>query len=245
MFYWLTGSIALLFTILVMIYCLSRYKNLLSPSVELTAMYSISLFCFCLYANTWKTDLYIKTIIVIVIGVICFVLGEAGSNKIRLKLTGIKSSENKAALLEIPKVTFLILTIISLVTLVLYFRYSYDYSVAAGNKYGYAYMLTYIYYGKYNLTGMPDEPTYITMGRVVSQVFSMYSFYVLANNTIIKRFKARYLVYVIPILIYILQASLSGGRTQYFRLLIQLMIISLSIYSVNGSKERKFEFGVG
>lgn len=239
MFYWLTGSIALLFTILVMIYCLSRYKNLLSPSVELTAMYSISLFCFCLYANTWKTDLYIKTIIVIVIGVICFVLGEAGSNKIRLKLTGIKSSENKAALLEIPKVTFLILTIISLVTLVLYFRYSYDYSVAAGNKYGYAYMLTYIYYGKYNLTGMPDEPTYITMGRVVSQVFSMYSFYVLANNTIIKRFKARYLVYVIPILIYILQASLSGGRTQYFRLLIQLMIISLSTYSLNGSKRLK------
>ena len=100
-------------------------------------------------------------------------------------------------------------------------------------------MLTYIYYGKYNLTGLPEEPVYITLGRVITQVFAMYSFYVLANNTIIKKFRAKYLVYIIPIVIYVIQASLSGGRTQYFRLLIQMMVIALSIYSLSGSNRLK------
>lgn len=239
MLYWLSGSIALIITLLIMMYCLLKYKNLLSPSVELSAMYCVSLFCFCLYANTWETDLYIKTIFVITVGIVCFVLGEMCSNKIRIIKNISNRLEIQISLLEIGKIPFFILTVASIVTLVLYFRYSYDYSVAAGNKYGYVYMLTYIYYGKYNLTGLPEEPVYITLGRVITQVFAMYSFYVLANNTIIKKFRAKYLVYIIPIVIYVIQASLSGGRTQYFRLLIQMMVIALSIYSLSGSNRLK------
>ena len=226
----------LLFLITMFIVSYIFFDGLLSPTVQLVGMFVIGMFSYVVVSPNWSSDISIKTFFVITVSLICFTLGEGVSK--RVKMRGKKSSGSdlidykslNVFNYRIKPFWFLVLTALSAVVLVWNFKYTMQLSIAAGNVYGIEYMINFAYYAKTQLTGMPEEPQLLTFGLVLSKVFAFYCIFVLISNIKSKIFlKHLNWMCVLPIILYICQALLAGGRTQLLRFAIQFIVMFLFI----------------
>lgn len=242
----------LLFVLLVLLFFFNYKINggIYSPAVQLCGMYMISCLSFMINASNWHADLLLQTILSIIWAILCFSLGEYVLSSIKIKkihlnwkwLNSIKISECIKGNVYIPKKVFIILSVISFITFVLHFDYTRCLALAAGNKYGLSQMINFAYYAKYNLEGMPDESFFVTLGLVCSHVFACISLLVYTLKAINREYKGKNLIYLIPVLLYIAQVVLNGGRTAFLRIIIFEILLTLSLlYFKSGSFELNFK----
>jgi len=225
----------LLFLILVMLFFTTYYyfSGLISPSVQLIGMFLVGCFCYIMFSQTWEADLSFNTIFVVSSTLIMFSLGEAVSKRTKIidisfgkrnRYVCIDCDTIRNNIFIIKNCYFIVLTILSAVILYFYYKYTMKLSAAAGNIYGFSRMINFAYNAKNNLSDMPDEPSYVTLGLVISRCFAYYCIFITTFNAIVKHRKLGNLKYFIPIMLYLAQALLASGRTQLLRFCIHYLI---------------------
>ncbi len=246
----------LLFSVFIIIIFLFAYNYLdgfLSPTVQISGMFFIGAISFLLYSNYWNTDLSISTFSVLCVGIFLFFIGEVLATLFHFKRINCSFVRPQAELLNeefltekhyyIDSRNYFFLLSISILALVLHYKYTLQLSIAAGNTSSdFSRMINMAYYAKYNLDNIPHEPFYTTIGLVIGHCFALYCLFILCLTSIRKTWSFASIIYIIPVIIYILQIMLNGGRTSFLRIIIFTMLCYIYLYqrcSINRSQQWK------
>lgn len=242
------GAIILLFLLFFLLIISYRYlrRNLLSPSLQMIVMFMVGTLSYVFASQAWRTRLSFETVVVIFSALLFFVLGEFLSNK--TKTNSFSLFKRKVTITKIFKedtriyikpIVFLLFLGIGVLTVIGSFKYAYTLSVYAGNKYGISYMLNFVYYAKYNLKDIPQEPQYVTFGAVITECFATISLFVFFANNKIKLRKR--VIYLAPLLLHAGVSCLNSGRTWILRVLITIFTLYLYFVLLRNGKKNVFK----
>ena len=227
----------LLFLVIILI--IVKYNNIspyaLSPDIIVWGVFAFSLIVACLNYSFWG-DISTLTFFVILLSLVCFSLGAL----IARRKNGKQRYQFEPAqnICISKKVTTLISLFMLLVT---YLDYQDTVKIAGENGLPFFALIALARNNLYLEDTSMNHSVILYHGLYMSKAISLiYVYVILYQKTIIKK-RISYLVFV-PIILYIVQAFLSTGRTDFIYLIYSVLIV---FYMLAKSKQKwipKHEF---
>lgn len=239
----------LMLVLLIGVYCLfsifeAKY-DVISPGFLCGIMFMVSCIFLILYVEEWNIHIGLRTIGIILIGLLMFWGGEYWANKNSIYTKTIGKKKKKAKLNYIEVNVWILISIILMMVLatVLYYRelveFAYENGYTEGSK---DTMLFYVRRATVlkgiSISSRGYEGLYVSLISTMSFAWAYISLYILIYNYILFRYKKNCLYYIIICLIYILQTVLSGGRTG----LIYFCVIALVMFIIINDKKHGVSF---
>ncbi|MCA1033481.1 oligosaccharide repeat unit polymerase [Bacillus infantis] len=249
--------IYLLILFLIIILIISYFttgKDLLSPWVISCCMFLLSALFVIPNIESWNVQLSAITILVIGLGLFSFGFGELFVRKLYQKrLLNRKKTQflnkhdnNERKPINIHTSILLFFIIFMLIVTYFYYKQVLDFAYAAG--FTVSSDLPMLRYARIATT--TDIAESVSTNKLLGQaVIISYSYaylmiYVVLYNTIFLKYRKRLILYAIPIVIYLIQVVLTGGRTQFIYLVSSLFLISVIFYQIkagwSNSKNSKY-----
>ncbi len=226
-----------------------RNRDILSPSLWACIMFALSIFVNILNADRWGSAYSLKAYGLIMLGLFMLFVGESFAKTFRIRKKrpryAVSALSRQAAYspIRINAITCAIIIIISLACLVIDVMLMNRIS-RSGNIFSELTSARSILASGEGSKGF--------LGRVVlatNRGISYYMIYVILYNMVLCRHKNR-IVYYIPIVLFLLQAILTTGRTVFIRIIVYtffiFVIFYISKYGTKGNKINKIVFiGIG
>lgn len=237
-------------TFIMFIFVLLYDKDLLSPSAMICESFLISLLVLSVNINEWSVNLSMKTIAIILIGNLVFVITSIVYQYMLKKKGNKKIVERKNKPIEIDNINFNILLIFSIIAAVVYVYYFYQ---SVGGFTNFTELSKAINYYRvsvsYDLGDAREIPTIVTQLIKVIKVFSLISIYIYINNhfynkqseiKVENKFR-----YIVPMLLFIPLSLLTGNRSELSTIIIAIVVMwnftSMRYgYKLNLKKIQKF-----
>ncbi len=223
-------NIYLLLVIILFLLILSYYasqKDIMAPSVLLTAGYLISCMS-CIYNNkNWGVNLHFFTCFLITLGIICFQIGDYLCQIIhRTKPLTVEELTSPIEI-KIPLITVIFFTLYSL--LVLYLTVREILTMTGGiqstlgktiGKYRYAYSYT-----DFRANTLNVQLLKVSKGAAYTFLYAFFNNIIATPKTIIKN-----ATYLFPIIIFAIITLIKGGRINAMMLLIDGLFLSYYVW---------------
>lgn len=217
-------------------------NDLLSPWVISCCMFILSAIFVIPNIASWQVNLSPTTIVVISLGLFSFGFGEMSVRILyRKQLLYNKlysqyiKQENKFRD-PINVHTSILLTSIIFMSLVTFFYYKQVLGLAYSVGYSPSSNLPMLRFARIatttNLVDSNLTNKFLGQCVIISFSYSYLMIYILSYNIIFCKFNKKYILYIIPILIYIIQVILTGGRTQFIYLVSSFFLISIILYQI-------------
>lgn len=222
--------------IIMLLAYITSSKELLSPTIILSSGYLISSFIAILNINDWG-DVSYYTYFVILMAIVSFYIGELIGSEILIKtniITKINKTPDKKVKFIITRKQVFIVSTFMLYIAYLYYRYTYNLSLIGGNPGGLLNMLSYARLVNVDNENFERIGFVLKYGHYFSRAYTYYIIYCIIHNHFTFYGKKTPIFQFIPVILYIVQAILTTGRTQIMYLVIyifMLMVINLKIRS--------------
>lgn len=220
----------------------------MSPWVISCCMFILSCLFIVPNVGNWNVDLSFKTVITICLGLLSFGFGEITVRRLyKTKLAYHDYKISRKSNEKIPAIpinihnAILILSIIFM-SIVTYFYYKQVLNIAYAAGYSPSSSLPMLRFARIATTSLDEFATNKILGQfvIISYSYTYLMLFVLLYNLIYTKFQKKYLLYIIPIIIYLIQIILTGGRTQFIYLVSSAFLISVILYRFkNGEKNDK------
>lgn len=223
-------------------YILSK-KELISPAFILSASYVFCMFISLLNFNSWG-DLSIKTVFVVLLGVLSFVLGCALTEKRTFSFNGKKNSSkitlNSSVSYDYDiKVGYLLLIVMLFVLLgvaILYFRYIMSNAFLAGSNGSVMGLFSYARSINADSENYQRMSMTLTLGVYIAKAYGYVTMYIILREYIYKPQnkipKLKRFFMIMSILIYLIITILSTGRTALMNYIVYTMIVACLFYKI-------------
>ncbi|MBU1145347.1 MAG: oligosaccharide repeat unit polymerase [Firmicutes bacterium] len=224
--------ILLLFVLLVIEFLLYiiNHKELLHPSIWFVSAFVFSTFIALINSKAWG-DISIFTVLVILLGVVSFLIGSISGTIIVSKLKAKKDLRKLSEYYvssSIKKSIVIIVILFMFIITIQYFVFIYNQSVLAGNPGGLNAMLSYVRSISRDSELFSEVNSFINYGLIISQAFGFIFAFICIKNSILSYKKFNF-VYLVPIIIYLVQAILTTGRTKMINFLVFMFFSTLVI----------------
>lgn len=237
---------------LVILLIISLYiskKDVFSPWTISISMFLVSSSIAALNIDLWG-DISSVTVIIIILGLIFFGLGEILTRSVLSKLLNSKKNSNKYSKertlfpIHVPGIIISIVLIFFIVTFILMFRETYQMSILAGNPQGVSTMM--IYARNAQVEGMSFS-NFVSLLYNLSFSISYYLCFVYLYNQII--FEKKSNVLLIPIFIFLIMSYLPTGRTLYINfiatnLMMYFLLLRIKQYGKNIRISKALVYGL-
>lgn len=211
-------------------------KNILAPAVLISVMSCVCT-CFCIINyDKWNLKTYSgKTLIVILLAVISFSFSSFFSSKIRLKIRERKQ-RNTVETYDVSNWFTIIISIVTSINAFVYYKEIYRIAFVAKSMYP---IKTYsmLWYVRNIDTGLRVNTIVSSLTDVGYVISNLYIFFLIYNVVSTKKIRP-YILYILPILIYVIQSLLFGGRTG----LLQMATVAIVSFYYVVAVKRKFKF---
>lgn len=197
------------------------------PSCLVSASYIISVLCAYINKDIWKYTYHMETIGVIAIGLFVFWIVNLIFFLNKKRVIGLKKSKDTLKKIEVNLYILAIVIIFQVITLIFYYKEivrivgSGDFSILMNS-----FRMKTSYGMGESVSGLVGQMAKISF--VCAQVFIL----VFVNNTIVGHVKRNFFN-ILPIMIYFVQALLTGGR---FNILV-LMCEGLCVFNILWKKK--------
>jgi len=241
----------ILFASFVILYLYFTYrvnnKNVFSFAMILGAISLVQVIGLAISTGTWQIEIDIRTVIIIAACLIAFLIGEQLAKHTRFRMSSHrKTNSNGFSYSEyvytIKPYVIGLMSVISLVTLVLTYRYDVSVLSRAGYSGNILNILTFIKSAYNKFDTKLDTGTILTMLQIVDKAFAYICFYSFYNNRIVdKRYAKKKCL--IPCFIYLVRVLLlSITRTGLIRLLIAIIVLIAFAQFTNSRGKTDFKF---
>ncbi len=210
-------------------------QDLLSPWVISCLMFILSALFIVPNINAWNVEIGIFTIITIGVGLSSFGFGEMIVRKLSYKK--IQTSKIKPAKKEQLNIHYSVLIFfIIFMLIVTYFYYKQVLQLAYAAGYSPSSDLPMLRFARIATTSniMDTVETNKLLGQcvILSYSYAYLMVYILVHNTIFGKFRKSYILYILPIMIFLVQVILTGGRTQFIYLVGSFLLTFFIIYQI-------------
>jgi len=211
--------------------------DLLSPWVLLSLMFILSIVFIIPNIWNWEIDLSIYTILTITLGFFSFGFGEMNIRLISKQNSyDIKKNKNTKKWCPIIINKKILIFSIIIMTIVTYYYYQQvlRFAYAAGYDKGTAF--SFIRFAR--IATISEIKNTVSTNKLLGQfVILSYSYshlilYVLLYNIILCNFKKNIILHIFPIVIYLVQVILSGGRTGFLYIVSSSLIIGMILHQI-------------
>ena len=212
-------------------------EDLLAPATLQCILFGVCIFGALINIDYWGIDYQIKTMLIMMIGIVSFVLPSFlffGRNSKGLVVTNIKST------IELTNHTILwLLVIFDLVLTIFYFYQVYKVSIRGGNPYGILGASTYYRMYVASDSGAEGLSTLMNQFLKLGRGFGFVSVFIVCFNFQIKKNLRGDMPLILLILLFVLQ-SLIGGARGYILWLIGIGFTTCYVTNrkINGVKKR-------
>lgn len=238
-----------LLAILIVFFLIVLYfdKDFFSPSAIICESYILAVLCAIYNVDYWKINLSYKTMNIILIGVLSFILTSFFTlhTKIKRKYNDTKKSNETNDEFKINRNIFNIFVFLQIITALLYLYYVSKVSGGLKNFMSFEEMMNTYRESTYDDVNLLGIPFYVKQLVNISKVIASISAYSIII-TLLRRKKNKeknkiYITNIISIIAYTFTCLLSGGRYGMiiFFLSILLMWNSLSDLSFEGKKKMR------
>lgn len=234
----------IVFTIFLCFVVLIIDKDFFSPPAIICEVFIFSLFILSFNVNKWNVDLSFKTIVIIIVGNITFVITSLLCRKCILKHSGSNSISSGFKLIKLPKFNINILIIFSFFITIIYVIAFYK---SVGGFDSIETLSKAINYYRvsvsYNLGDAKSLPTLVVQLYKILKMFSLICIYIFINNLFY--YKSNGLKYkkdkkyILPIIMCLPLTLLTGNRTEFATMLIAVVII-YNFFSLKTYKKINF-----
>lgn len=198
-------------------------RDLLAPPVIMTGMFIIGSMFALLNSIEWEIDYSWKAYALIVTGIVAFDVPFFVHYQNSLRFQH-KSETCKTRIIHIEKWK-IILTILTDLLLLIVYCQSVNSLVRAG---GYSGANVQLYFR--NVTGYEGTESLNTVIKQLVKIIDVTAYiftFVFVNNVVTYKFKRKkYLVYLLPAVMFVLKAFLSGGRQDMLRIIAFFVIVT-------------------
>lgn len=206
-------------------------KDILSPWIISIFMFILTVGVAMVNIDYWKKDIGPYTIIVVLIALLSWGMGEIFGKKIISKKKNVYhdeksfSSINGGGPIKI-EFRFLLLSI-SFIMIVTFFYFDFIrvLALSAGNQSGLDGMLHYARNAQFDDSINSDQSFLLNMGITFSRVISYFFIYVFISNLVFSKFKISLMIYLLPAFINFGNILLSTGRTQFINMIAFSLIL--------------------
>jgi oligosaccharide repeat unit polymerase len=214
--------------------------DVLSPSIDICAVFVLSTFLLSLYRNTWNVIFYGTTYLYLIIAIISIIVTEVFIVMIfRLRKSKYYAQQN---LNNVPKTLetlnvnkFFVILIIAYDCFMTYFFYSQVARISnLGSDYSTSMISNYRYVTAYSDINLDETlmPTWINQGEKIVEVLAFILLYVFINNYLVKskkKFWKDNILLLFPIFIYIAETILTGGRITIIQIFAYCFILFVTL----------------
>ncbi|MEK4326636.1 O-antigen polymerase [Paenibacillus sp. FSL R7-0312] len=227
----------ILFVSLLILTCILLYLNdgdPLAPSSLSSEMFTLSTLVALLNQKKWGVEYSAYTIIVILTGLIAFSIGAffvkniIGKKKIvhQFKQENIYALNKKLIYIK-PNVVILILFFMIIITF-FHVKKTYEISLIMGNTGGFMTMLQYARIA-YIYTDISVGNILAILGFMVGGLGYIFVF-ILIYNFIYFGKKSLKMIYFLPVIVYIILATMGTGRTVFIRFMVAILTIAVLLW---------------
>ena len=217
-------------------------RNVLAPWVIICCMFTVSTFMAMLNAEYWDFTIDPITAVVILTALMAFGAGQLlvthfSEQRQRVVCGGRtcppppkdmrRRSKKTDTPIEIPVWQTLLVCLVVLLMLVFYFYKKYQLSLAAGNPGGFGDMLTYVRAGELNFLSVGKVANIFAL---VAQMAAYLFAYVFLHNLVYCGLRLRWLVLLIPLVLFVPFEVLSAARTGFIRDIVFLVVVLCVLY---------------
>ena len=235
--------IYVLFFALIIMACIAYVignRNILSPWVIACCMFLVSTVFAMLNINKWQFTLDPITVMVILGALVSLGAGETlvswlfQRRELKPHVVHARAGAVKSPLqpqrrpIVVPALAIVALLAVMCVLLLYYYRETYAFSLAGGNPGGTKLMLKYAREAQLSRAVTPGR-LYGHVG-ILSKAICYVFLYIFIYNLISFGFRLRWLMYLLPSLMYLPFAILSTGRTEFIYLTVGVMTIGCFLY---------------
>lgn len=206
-------------------------RDIFSPSVVLCIAYIVSILSACVNVNVWAINLHFNTFIVILIGTIIFFIVNVISMQIGKSIFHINKRKKVVTFdyITIQKFKTVAVCCLGIVVALLYYKAVKSIANNAGSFTDFSSMMN-LYRMSTSYSLEESVPTALNQMVKVSYTCSMIYMYVFINNSISldkHQYKERKdnLFNLLPVVIYSIQALLTGGRFDLLKMICFMVII--------------------
>ncbi|WP_342479453.1 O-antigen polymerase [Paenibacillus sp. FSL F4-0097] len=242
--------IFILISFLLLMFFLSYFitkRDLMSPWVISCCMFILSCLFIVPNVGNWNVDLSLKTLMTIGLGLLSFGLGEMTVRRLyktKLSYHYEISKKNNENMPREPINIHTVIIVLSIIfmSVVTFFYYKQVLNIAYSAGYSSSSNLPMLKFARIATTSLDELNTNKILGQfvIISYSYTYLILFVLLYNLIFTKFRKKYFLYIVPILIYVIQIILTGGRTQFIYLVSSAFLISVILYNIkNGWKNDK------
>lgn len=212
-----------------------EHRDILSPWVISCIMFLISTFFALANEEKWGHSLSADAVIVILTGLFAFglasilvsVLVERNLSVKKVALVNGRCEPQRP--FDIPAPALLVVLLVMAAIFVYVFIRTYQFSVAEGNVYGISQMIKYARQGLIQ----PGKSLGRIVGhlKLVSESVQLVFLYAFLYNCILCKFRKKWLLYLLPILLDVGVQVLGTGRTFMINMAASILIIGFVMYN--------------
>ena len=239
--------ILLLILFIILLFVYNRFnKDILSPSFISCCMFLFSAFLAfvgILYWNNIK-NISFQTILIIVIGIICFVIGEYFARK-KTILNANNDEKEEIKPIQIEKWKLILTVIGIIITAIFYFLEIKRICLHFGFDSNNLPQLLAFYRTKTSLFSTELINNSIDINFIVRQmkklcdVVCIIFMYIVANNLIAKDKLKNIMIYSIPVILTLLVSLLSSGRSTMMHMIVGFVMMFLLIFRYKNKRFSK------
>lgn len=202
-------------------------KDIFSPAAIICESYMLAVICASLNIELWNISLSIKTLKIILIGVLSFVIPS-----LILLHTYIKDKKNdveeEQMRFSLNKKIYIVFLILQVITLFLYLFYVVKTIGGTGPTFSISKIL-YIYRQETSYNGLESQiPTFVNQLVKVSQLIGYISlYYFMYNKIVLKNKNECKTMNILSMVLYILVSMLSGGRYKMISFFLAMIVMYL------------------
>ncbi|MGP4073830.1 O-antigen polymerase [Piscibacillus sp. B03] len=206
-------------------------RDILSPWVVSICMFILSVSVAALNYNYWMEDISAVTVLIILIALLSFGVGELFTKTVILKRGRNNSTINQVKLINGNKGISIanrwIVLIILFLLVVTYFHFKFKQSIAmaAGYSGGLDTLLFYARHAQFNPDINSDASMLLSLGLTFSRVLTYFFIFVFLYNMVFFRFRITSLKYLFPAILNIGNILLTTGRTEFINLITVCLIL--------------------
>lgn len=226
----------ILFISLLILLCILLYLNNgdpLAPSSLSCAMFTLSTLVALLNLKKWGISYSGETVVLILTALIAFGIGALlvkllpNIMIINYKKKEDKDSNNKNPIV-IKRSVVLFISVFMFIVTILYVKKTYEISLAMGNTGGFMTMLQYARYA-FLFTDLSVGNVLAILGFMVDALGYIFAFIIIYNYVFFGK-KYTKIIYFIPIIIFIVIATMATGRTVFIRLFATVLTIFVLLW---------------
>ncbi|WP_442636920.1 O-antigen polymerase [Rossellomorea marisflavi] len=212
-------------------------QDLLSPWVISCLMFILSALFIVPNIESWNVNLRFFTIITILVGLCSFGFGEMIVRKLTYQKAQAQAINQKTTSKEQIHIHYsILLFFIIFMAIVTYFYYNQVLHLAYAAGYTPSSELPMLRFARIATTSniMDTVRTNKLLGQcvILSYSYAYLMVYILVHNLIFGKFKKYYILYILPIMIFLVQVILTGGRTQFIYLVGSCLLTFFIMYQI-------------